>query len=321
MGRWESTRKIRPFRGVYIYGDTHRDKTTTDDGRIKAIQQAKREEQADDDFESVSEAEMQNIEDEYSVPQTQAEEQPKSFAQELSERDESPLLKKTVEELKEDEGVKVEKPKRKYNTASKSTTAKVIDSAIDALPYQDGQNNRWLTTLATSVGVQWEYDPSGKVRFSDKAFEIVAGTVIKNNKEGVYNKHLSTGGMKTMIEKVYHKCVRDPVGFGSYEILRNDMIEHYGLKKTTNDDGNPIGNYKKYLKIYDEVFDAYRREDKYPTAWEVIEAMDELLAKSKLTQEQKKKQFKQMYISKKEKEKTPAEKLYSIIDKRTGLIY
>lgn len=316
MGRWESTRKIKPFQGVYIYG--HRVRNKTDDDRIKEIQQKKQEDLADDDYASASTVEMQNITDEYSVPKTQAEMPQKSVAEQIDEEPKQQAKVETEEIRQEADAVK-QADKKKYNPNKQSSSMRAYNTALKGLPKQDGQNNRWLTTLAEQVGVGWGYDSANRLRFTDARMDLTAGYLLNAKKDGVFQA--STGELKAMIRDAYLKSFRDPEGFGVYDLFKKMVIEHYELEETMNADGKPIGNYKKYLKLYDEVYDGYRNEDKYPTADDVISAMDELIANTKMSSEQKKRQRKTQYQNSKNKPQTPAEKLYDTINPVSGLIY
>lgn len=296
MGRWENTKKIRPFRGVYLYGESKRKNDERE--RIREIDQAKRRELTDNNCEKATLAVKQNLDDDYAVPNTQAEVEVPSVAEEVDKV--RPMQPEPMDTISDKDRLLAVLRKHGYETEEEWRAELKRRSDRKRTSFTDEQ----LAKLADELNVDYIWTPSHFIILDD-AFQNAVDDFY-----GAIDDMVGTsfGEKKSVIKKWYLDALRDPMGFGEYERMKRMMVEYYGLKETVNDNGTPIGNYGKYIHFFDDTYDKWRKEDIYPEFGDITYDMDKLIEQSKINRQVAKYKKKQQYRDWKDKQqKTPAE--------------
>lgn len=296
MGRWENTKKIQPFKGVYLYGE--RKPRNSDKERIREVQQAKKREATENNCEKATLAKQQNLADEYGVPQTQAQVEVTSVAEEIDKV--RPQQPEPMDTISDKDRLLAVLRKHGYETEEEWRAELKRRSDRRRSWFTDKQ----LSKLANELGVDWYETQNKEILFLDDTFQEVLDDFYGSLDDMVGK---SFGEKKAIIKDWYEDQLRDPYKFGDYERMQRMMIEHYGLKETYNKNGVPIGKFGKYIRYYDDVYDNWRRCSIYPDFEDVIEGMDEIIETTKIDNRAKKYQRKKEFEEwKRKQEQEPA---------------
>ncbi len=285
MGRWESTKEIHAYRGYFVNPPRT---LSPEELRIRELQRAKREAIMDYNNHEITEEDIQKICDYYGVPLIQAQKIPVSTAEYIEEYDGEVILRGWLENYKWDIETKDSKITEwiyNYDPNSGMTKQEYFREMKKSLRRRGKQTPEQLIKLATDCGVGYTYDNDGAVTFIDSVFGEIVGTILHAQDEDLY--HLSPAEQRKIIKQVYQGVLRDPNMDGTYELCKTIVTEHYQIEVQKNDKGTPIGKYRKFLNNFDEVYDALRREGVMPTAEDVIERMDKILAQTEFYKQAK----------------------------------
>lgn len=270
MGRWEQTKKIQPFKGVYLLGEARA--TNDEKERLRQLDQAKRRDALKNNGELCTLAKKQNIDDDYGVPQTQAQVEVESTAEIISDIEAEDA--KLIDQLRDKERLIAYLKEEGYSSESEFERAVVINS----------QNNtstmtmKQLTKLADKLGVHYYELSNHDILFADDVFQhavaVATGVIDQSGqKEPVAEK-------RRLITDIYHNNLRDPLTIGAYDDMKAMITAYYDLDETRNSNGTPVGKYGRYMHYYDAVYDEFRRMDIYPDFWQVTEGMTVMITEA-----------------------------------------
>lgn len=263
MGRWESTKKIRPFRGAYYFGEVRRDEKE----RLRQLEQANRRDAIKNNGVEATLAKKQNLYDDYGLPKTQAEVELQSTAEQLDNVQAEDV--RLIDELRDREKLIAYLATEGYSTESEFERAVLINAENNISTLTMKQ----LTKLADKLGVH--YEVNNDIVFADDYFQhAIAVAVGIIDQSGQYEP---VSERRRLIADIYHNNLRDPTTINVYEDMKAMIVAHYNLDETRNANGTPIGNYGRYLHYYDAVYDEYRRMEIYPSFNQVIEGMDTMI--------------------------------------------
>lgn len=272
MGRWESTKKVHPFKGVYLY----------DNDRVEELQKAKQKQIYDKDTSELTITDVQNLCDYYGIPMVQAQKRPRSYAEIIGGYDRYDMYDVAFM-TDDDEFVSWI---NNYDPNDGMTKEEYFRAMKKELPRRGKQSDSQLIKLAEQCGVGWDYSDDGELVFSDERFTNIMCTVIYANKKEL--NHLSPAQQRKLIKEKYIQIMRDPGLDGQYELCKSIILEHYNVDVTVNDEGNPIGKYKKFLNTFNEVYDGFMREGKFPELERIILELDMLFYETEMENEAKK---------------------------------
>ena len=282
MGRWEATKKIKPFRGAYYFGEKRHKNEEKE--RIREIQQAKKVEATENNCEKATLAKVQNMADDYGVPQTQAQVEVPSVAEEIDKtRPEQP---EPIDTISDKDRLLAVLRKHGYQTEEEWRAELKRRSDIRRTKFTDDQ----LVKLADELDVEW-YRVGEDVYFLEPEFEQAVDDFYGAIDDMVGK---SFAEKKAIIKEWYLSALRDPYGFGDYESMQRMMVEYYGLKETKNKNGTPIGKYGKYLNYFDDVYDNWRKQGIYPDLYDVTYEMDKLIEDNKFDKKRAEKYRRQL---------------------------
>ena len=272
MGRWESTKTIRPFQGVYLYGND----------RVAELEKKKREEKLNNDIADMTVTDVQNICDYYGIPVEFVKQKPKSFA-ELLFTDDRLAYNYDITFYTDDE--ELVDWVVGYDPNKGLSKQEYIKEMKKALPRRGMQSDSQLIKVAEQCGVKWDYADNGELQFNDDRFTLICSTVLYAKEKELY--HLSPTQQRKLIKEKYTEIFRDPGLNGAYELCKSIILNHYNIEVTENDDGKPIGKYAKFLNNFNNVYDGFMREGRMPALEDVIGAMDEILRQTEMEEEAK----------------------------------
>lgn len=267
MGRWENTKKIQPFKGVYLFGEIH--SKNDEKERLRQLDQAQRRDALKNGGEQCTLAKKQNLDDDYGVPQTQAQVEVPTVAEEIDNIEVEDI--KLIDQLRDKERLIAYLSEEGYSTESEFERAIIINS----------QNNtstltmKQLTKLADKLGVHYYELKNNDVVFADDVFQhavaVATGVIDQSGqREPVAEK-------RRLITDIYQQNLRDPLTIGAYDDMKAMITAHYDLDETRNANGTPVGKYGRYMHYYDAVYDEFRRMGIYPSFWQVREGMTAMI--------------------------------------------
>lgn len=281
MGRWESTRKIKAFRGVWpgsAYRKTKANVKPTDsedDQRIRELTMAK-DEDAIEHPERTPLAVQQGVEEKYGVSGTQAKKQPKSTNEKIIEKCIEADLRNA------DRRKDREKKKEMGTTFRENLDTDDGHTEVEHRQKTKAAKRSWYTKLSNDrlweiekeLGVEiWENE-RGELESNDPLIlELIAEERMAADelaKEG-----FSPVNYKQQIESIIvnYKGIRinnRSIEDCNYITMVSNIREFYGIKENLSSRNNPLGNYRIFLNNFNMIYDRYRKANVIPSYQEII---------------------------------------------------
>lgn len=281
MGRWESTRNIKAFRGVWpgppgrkTYTRwSQQPKQTTEGSRIDEIESQHELDVLEKRQNEKTLADKQYIDETYGIPVTQAHKNPRSTAEVIGENvkseDVPELIALREAELTEDPIVE-EKFEHTLYFQSLDEYREMIDM------YSNKYNEKYKThkvKVAEMCGFTGSYwvDLHGTIDTGDRLFETMWN-------EFCYNLEESNGRFnhktRFIFRENYLEALRYPIGNKSRDLMLDLLADKYEIAHSVNANGTPIGSYGKFVKRFNICYDNAMRLGHMPSISEMEEYCD-----------------------------------------------